>query len=89
MHNEECIQMYAGGNPCTLTATASLDKHGNDRLELLLECGSTSCSPPRFQCDDIHDGLSIGKLTMICTLMSYKTVMDHIYYYCSTHIILL
>ena len=62
--------MLAGSNLCTLRATASLDNNRNDRLELVLQCGTTTCSPPKFRCDGIHDGLAIGKL-----IQSYKIII--------------
>ena len=54
--------MDAGGNPCTLTATASLNNNQQDLLALQLQCGSIRCSQTRsFRCDNIHDELAIRK----------------------------
>ena len=54
--------MHAGGNPCTLTASASLDMNGRDKLALQLQCGSITCrQTPSFRCNNIHDELAIGK----------------------------
>ena len=55
--------MCAGGSSCRIAATASLNANNRDLLGLQLQCGSTTCTQQRLQCDGIHEDLAIGTLT--------------------------
>lgn len=79
--------MHAGGNPCTLTATASLDNSERDKLALQLQCGSITCRPTSpFRCENIHDELAIGKsihkineLDIVTSIYSIQTAKPKLY----------